>query len=143
MLGQLGPVAVTPYVRKTLEVGRTVLRAIRVIPECDGHTREWRSAHELSLSPYDRVPFIVEDFDLHAEAACLNLSAPHWPDWIPESEARDDVRPATDAAESNVLLHAPVHVVEAVLDERTSRRENRPQRAQIVRLDRTKLLFFG
>ena len=75
--------------------------------------------------PTTESPVLVEDLDLHAERARLQLAAPHRSDRIAAGEARDDVRAAADAAQPHVALHVSVDVVEAVRGERAPRRENR------------------
>ena len=101
--------------------------AVGIVPERHRHARKRRRAHELPCCPTTELPVVVEDFDLHPEAARLELAAPHRADRIAEREARDDVRSAADAAQPNVGFTSLVHVVVAMLGQRASGREDRLQ----------------
>ena len=89
----------------------------------------------------DRLAVVVEDLDLHPQPARLQLSAPDGADGIPEGEARNDVRATADATQSNIGLHVAIHVVEAVRGERASRRQDRLERGEVVRLARAAALL--
>ena len=77
VLGPLGEVAVAPDVGEALEVGGAVFLAVGIVPEADRHRRERRGADELALLAAHRLAVVVEDVDRHAEAAALDLAAPH------------------------------------------------------------------
>src|SRR5205085_7807686 len=117
-----------PYAGKVIEVGGAVLLRAGIVPEVDRHARKGRRADELTRLAAHRASLVVEDLDRHAESAHLDLAAPYGSDRIAESEAGDEVRAATNAAETDVALHSLVDIVEAMRSERTPGGQNRPER---------------
>src|SRR6476661_2996971 len=133
---QLDVIAVAPHASEALEIGGTVFRSVRIVPEAERHGRKRGSAHELPLLPAHRATVLVEDVDRQAEPAALDLAAPDRSHRITEHEARNDVGPTGDGSELNVVFNVRVYVVEAFGHQRRTRGENRLHRAEIVRARR-------
>ncbi len=136
MRGDLGPVAVRPYAREALEIGRVIFLAVGIVPEADRHRRKRLQADELALGAARRLAGLVEHLDRQTQPAGLDLAPPHRPDRISQHEARHDVGAARDRGEMNVALHLGVDVVEALGHQRRSGRGDGAQRAKFVALDR-------
>src|SRR5688500_16165649 len=79
---ELDPVAMAPDARVGPEIGRVVLPAVRVVPEADRHRGERQGADQLPFLADHRASVLVEDLDLHAEGAALNLATPDRSDGI-------------------------------------------------------------
>ncbi len=72
--GPLGVVALVPAAGESLEVGLPVLVAFGVIPETQGHGREWERAGQLAaLSHAQGLSLVVEHLYGHAEGGTLDL----------------------------------------------------------------------
>ena len=120
----LGEVAVAPDAGEALEVGGAVFRAVGIVPEADRHRRERRACRRARpCSPASGLAVVVEDVDLHAEPAALDLAAPDRQRRIAEHEAGDDVGAAGDRGEVHVALDRVVDVVEALRRQRRAGRE--------------------
>src|SRR3954465_11145375 len=100
-----------PHTRVSLEIRRAVLHAVRIVPEPERHRGEWHRAHELPFRAHHRASFLVEDFNLHGEAAGLDLSPPYGADRIAEDEATDDVGAARDRRQVDIPFDVVVHEV--------------------------------
>src|ERR1039457_6145877 len=101
---QLAVVAMAPDLGIAREIGLVVALAARVVPETDGHRRERPGADEFSFLPHQRAAVLVPDLDLHAEAAALQLAAPHRQDGIGVGETRHDVGAAGNRRQAYVAL---------------------------------------
>src|SRR3546814_8499080 len=73
----LDEVSVAPDARIGLEVGGAVALVVRVVPEADRHAGEGLHADQLALLAGHRPAAVVVDLYRHAEAAALDLAAPH------------------------------------------------------------------
>src|SRR3546814_11210916 len=87
----LDEVAVAPDARIGLEVGGAVALVVRVVPEADRHAGEGLHADQLALLAGHRPAAVVVDLYRHAEAAALDLAAPHRADRIAADHAGDVV----------------------------------------------------
>ena len=116
---ELSPVAVPPHPRPSLEVRRPILASVRIIPECDRHARKRCRTDQLTRLAHQRTSIVAPHLDAHSVAARLKLSAIDGLRGIAKGEAGDDVGAAADAAQSDVRLHALVHIVVAVRREWT------------------------
>ena len=126
-------VAVAPDAREALEVGRAILGVVGVVPEsrpASTGTATCRRARPSLAAGRDRPAVVIVDVDLHAEAAALQLAAPHRQRRAAEREAGHDVGAAGDRRQAEIVLHALVDVIEALRRERAAGRE---QRAQVAR----------
>ena len=138
--GQLDVIAVAPDAGKALEVARRGISRRRDRSRsrsASTGTAPCRRARPCWCVPGgNRLAVVVEDVDRHAEAAALQLAAPHRQRRAAEREARDDVGAAGDRRQAEVVLHALVDVVEALRRERAAGREQRPQVRERVILAR-------
>src|SRR5262249_22673615 len=134
--GEAAPVAMPPDARVSLEIAHTIFRTVRVIPEADRHRRKRRLADELTRLVAKRVAFRSEDSEVHAEAWHLDLATQDGKIRTSPRKEPDDVRTAGDRGQMDIRLDRPVDEVEAFGRERRSGRRDRPDRGEIVRLDR-------
>src|SRR3954470_254243 len=110
-----------PHTRVSLEIRRAVLHAVRIVPEPERHRGEWHRAHELPFRAHHRTSFLVEDLNLHPEAAGLDLPPPYGADRIAKDKAADDVGATRDGGEVDIALDVVVHEVEALRCKRRPR----------------------
>src|SRR5690606_21547721 len=72
MLRPFGKVAMAPDILEPLEIGCAVFRAVRVIPEHDGHRGKRPSADELALFAAHRLAVVIPYVDGKAKARPLD-----------------------------------------------------------------------
>ena len=113
------------------------LRAVGVVPEADRHRRERRRADELALlAARAAAPCSSNTSTVHAEAAALQLAAPHRQRRACRARSTTRCRcRRRSTTGSTSRLHALVDVVEALGRERRAGREHRraaPPRSRVL-----------
>src|SRR3546814_15885594 len=98
-----------------LEIGGAIARAGGVGPEADRHARDRLHADQLALLAAHRPAVAVEHLDRHAEAAALDLAAPHRADRTASDEAGEPVRAPCARRPDDVLLAVVVTVAQPPL----------------------------
>eukprot|EP01137_Pigoraptor_chileana_P031237 Opistho-2@18762 len=137
----LHKVAVRPHTVVFAKVCASVLAAVGVVPEANGHRWERHCADKLAALIKHGVRAFVPALHLHAKISRLNLPPDDGNSRIRARKARDDVGAASDGAQKNILLDVCVHIVKTLWLERRSRRKDGANGRQLVGLDRVDVLI--